>query len=542
MNRSKTKLGRWLHSSLEDATKSYETGNTVEAIIAERKAAYSRRNFVSDAAKVTALGLATNVIGSCTKTALNENSGISVNDFSTPLIQDKKIAIIGAGIAGLNAALTLQEKGIRADLYEASTRIGGRMFSATNAVGQGLISELGAEFINTDHSDMLQLAKKYNLELIDSNDDDDKGYAETYYFNNTSYSYEEATKEFLKLLPQISADKKSISSNVTAFNYTQTDRFFDNMPLPEYMDRIGAKGWFRELLLSLCYSEYGLEAYKQSALNFLFSADVYKVNGDIKIYYSNERYKIKEGNQQLTIMMSEDLNHPVKYGYELTKVKFINNQYKIFFSKKDGSQFSSLYDIVLFAIPFSILRNVELDVALPAWKKEVIENHGYGNNSKLVLGFKQRYWNKNGLSGDFLTDTKVQGGWDSSLLQAGKVGSLTIYKGGNEAVILGDGSLQDQVDIHLPLLNEALPGASENYNNKAVRMVWPSYPFVKASYTCYLLGQYTTLYGKQIIPVDNMFFAGEHCSIDYWGYMQGGAETGKAAALQIAKKVTLKSE
>lgn len=35
-----------------------------------------------------------------------------------------RIAIIGAGIAGLNAALTLQDKGLASTAYEASDRIG----------------------------------------------------------------------------------------------------------------------------------------------------------------------------------------------------------------------------------------------------------------------------------------------------------------------------------------------------------------------------------------------------------------------------------
>src|SRR5205823_7004901 len=42
-----------------------------------------------------------------------------------------RIAIVGGGIAGLNAALTLQDAGIAATVYEASSRVGGRMHSDT---------------------------------------------------------------------------------------------------------------------------------------------------------------------------------------------------------------------------------------------------------------------------------------------------------------------------------------------------------------------------------------------------------------------------
>ena len=40
-----------------------------------------------------------------------------------------RIAIVGAGIAGLNAALTLQDAGLSCSIYEASNRIGGRIHS-----------------------------------------------------------------------------------------------------------------------------------------------------------------------------------------------------------------------------------------------------------------------------------------------------------------------------------------------------------------------------------------------------------------------------
>jgi monoamine oxidase len=44
---------------------------------------------------------------------------------------DPNVAIVGAGIAGLTCALELADLGIRGTVYEASGRIGGRMF--TNA-------------------------------------------------------------------------------------------------------------------------------------------------------------------------------------------------------------------------------------------------------------------------------------------------------------------------------------------------------------------------------------------------------------------------
>ena len=58
-----------------------------------------------------------------------------------------RIAIVGAGIAGLSAALTLQDAGLSCSIYEASERIGGRMHSDTTTWADGMVSEWCGEFI-----------------------------------------------------------------------------------------------------------------------------------------------------------------------------------------------------------------------------------------------------------------------------------------------------------------------------------------------------------------------------------------------------------
>src|SRR5260370_35323736 len=62
-----------------------------------------------------------------------------------------QIAIVGAGIAGLNAALTLQDAGLSCSLYEASNRVGGRMHSHTTSWSDGVGTEWCGEFIDNEH-------------------------------------------------------------------------------------------------------------------------------------------------------------------------------------------------------------------------------------------------------------------------------------------------------------------------------------------------------------------------------------------------------
>jgi len=74
-----------------------------------------------------------------------------------------QIAIVGAGIARLNAALTLQGAGLSCSIYEASDRIGGRMHSDTTTWADGMVSEWCGEFIDGDHKTLHWLIKRFGL-------------------------------------------------------------------------------------------------------------------------------------------------------------------------------------------------------------------------------------------------------------------------------------------------------------------------------------------------------------------------------------------
>ena len=60
-----------------------------------------------------------------------------------------KIVIVGAGISGLNAALTLQDAGFASTIYESSNRVGGRMHSDTTTWLNEQKSEWCGEYIDS---------------------------------------------------------------------------------------------------------------------------------------------------------------------------------------------------------------------------------------------------------------------------------------------------------------------------------------------------------------------------------------------------------
>jgi Flavin containing amine oxidoreductase/TAT (twin-arginine translocation) pathway signal sequence len=112
-----------------------------------------------------------------------------------------RIAIIGGGIAGLAAALTLQDKGVGADVYESSGRMGGRMHSDWQEFGTSFWAnkqqaELCGELIDTNHKTILQLAQRFKLATIDLIGAQPNMTTDTYWISGAQYPYAQASTDF----------------------------------------------------------------------------------------------------------------------------------------------------------------------------------------------------------------------------------------------------------------------------------------------------------------------------------------------------------
>lgn len=107
-----------------------------------------------------------------------------------------RIAIVGAGIGGLSAGYYLRQKGIAATIFEADKRVGGRIKTGRMFGGGNLFTEIGAEFIDTVHTDMLRLVRALGLEnkLLDV-DTDTVGERDAFFIENKHHSLREVVAE-----------------------------------------------------------------------------------------------------------------------------------------------------------------------------------------------------------------------------------------------------------------------------------------------------------------------------------------------------------
>ena len=517
-----------------------KTGTPIAELV-EKSAenTWHRRQFLGDVLKTGVAVGAAGLLNGCRKAAdLFTPDGLPaepVSRASRMKPNQPRILILGAGMAGLNCAYQLKKAGFTSSVYEASKRTGGRIFSEKNVLHPELVTELGGEFIDTEHKDMLQLCHEFNLPLLDTLSKEEAQFIrDSFYLDGRFYTEAEVIAAFEPYQKRIAADIRSLPTVMTFEQHNGQTLYFDKMSIKAYLDSIGLQGFLRKGIEVAYLTEYGLETEEQSAINFLYLFSANTARGFQIFGSSDERYKIAGGNQQVTNALFNQVKDQVKVEHKLVRIKEAAGGYELHFNTP-GATISVKADMVVCTLPFSVLKNVDLQIDLPGWKQNAIQNLGYGTNSKLFLGFSKRVWRNYQHSAYMFSDAAIQTGWDNSQLQKSKAAGFTVYQGGIKGVQLGWGTPQSQASKFVTQLEQMWPGCAAAYTGKAQRMHWPEHPFTKGSYACYKVGQYTTIRGAEIKPVGNLYFAGEHCSSYFQGFMNGAAETGRMAANAVVK-------
>jgi len=499
----------------------------VEQSLEEASQATSRRDFL----RTTALASAALMTGGLTRAAAAAVKGSSA-----------RIAVVGAGLAGLTAAYRLRQAGIIAQVFEANSRLGGRCYTSRGIFADNQIAEHGGELIDQDHTAIRQLAQELGLPLDNVHAAEVPGTTELYYFGGSSYSVAQATKDFTAIWQQLHSDSVACGFPITYKNYTPRAAQLDAMSVADWITRYvpgGLSSNFGKLLKVAYIGELGGEIETQSALNLITLMGANSPGQFTLFGKSNEKYHVRGGNDLIVSGLAALIPSQIQTGTALTAVKLNpSGTYTLSF-QSGASVFSNTYDHVVFALPFSILSS-SVDISQAGFsnlKKTAISQLPMGTNSKLNVQFTSRLWNSRGCNGETYADTGYQNTWDVSRGQAGKSGLLLDFTGGIVGNSFSTGTPATRAALFLQQLEPVLPGITQAWNGKATVDYWPGNPYSKGSYSYYLRGQYTGFCGIEGKQEGNAHFCGEHTSLIAQGYLEGAVETGQRAASEVVSNL-----
>lgn len=474
----------------------------------------------------------------------------------TDMTGHARIAIIGAGIAGLTAAMTLQDAGFSCSVYEASNRIGGRMHSDGSTWADGMVSELCGEFIDPGQHIMRQLIARFGLKTIDLELATKGRSQRIMYFCDGYWSGEDMMRSFRALYPLFHQQMKDVGFPTSYDRYTEKGYRLDHMSAYDWIEQYvegGHKKPLGRMLDNACTGYYGLDARVQSSLNLLYMFGPRTYEDEVASEGPTQAScKIAGGNQQLPLAIATSIPEDcIHLNHRLTALKR-NTDDSVTLTLATTNGFSEVScDRVILTLPFSVLRQIDYQQAdFDDLKQTAITQLGYGTVSKLCIEFDGPYWYDDGPwpranSGFIVTDLDIQTLWDTSLGQAGTTGLLVDYTSGQRgaayrpdapySTTADSAKVQAYAQRCLQQLELVFPGISAHYTGRAELSYPTGDPNLLGSYSCWRVGQCTLFGGYEGARQGPIHFAGEHCSVRWQGFMEGAAIEGIRAAREILR-------
>ena len=462
------------------------------------------------------------------------------------------VLIIGAGAAGLAAARDLSVAGRKVIVLEVRDRSGGRIFTYKDPSSPVPI-ELGAEFVHGKSPELFQIAKNAHLQLIEVGErhwylEDGKliksgdfwSKIENLFEKMKSVDADQSFKDFLSSLPD---DEESRRVKAMAIQYVEGFNAAS-------MERISVKGLTEE------------------------SEAAESIEGD-------KSFRFLDGYESLVQALQAEAEGAGASIHLNTTVKEIHwrgdDVEAVCECEKGPTSFTASRMII--TLPLGVLQtNPDQDGAvqfipeLPQDKRDAINNLIMGNVVRLVLRFRERFWERLTLSDEdknpvsladaaFIhhPDAPLPTWWTQLPVRAP---ILVGWAGGPKAdwLIRGAGPMAGEGDWYTMGENNRQPQAIDSFIlDQAINSLssilnvrveyarhqleasyshhWHSDPFSRGAYSYVPVGG---LDAQKILcqPIANkLFFAGEATSVGHFGTVHGAIQSGQRAAKQIIEKL-----
>ncbi|MGG7214200.1 flavin monoamine oxidase family protein [Clostridium nigeriense] len=504
-----------------------------------------------------------------------------------------KVAIIGAGEAGLAAAFELKKIGCSITVFDASKRIGGRVYTYYFDRLNNHYGDFGEISIPISHFTTWHYINLFNLKtrsIINNNQ---------YYYLRGEGAYSKERQIIKNIYPKYNLtniDKRKIRNR----DYKIDNKYLKSLTQEEKKELINISNNYSEKIINLdkisyrkAYEKLGFsqeainmigyingsnEFYDDSLIEVLqkqYSLDFsnnYTIEGGM-IKLPLELYKaiIDDENDVFKDIDKKDLgNVNTKFGVIIEEIYNANEKEKISLkyldldTKIEGEE---EFDYVICAIPFSSLKRINIKSNLSNGKLRAIDEIDFKNSQKIYLYVKERFWesggkNKRIVGGRTITDLPLYSIYypsDHGIYSYDEKGNKAINISGNykePGVLLASYSLgnkardfsflDDEIKINDTIRYiERIHNLPREYLNNILidykSISWADIQYIWGFSTLYKPGDKALYSFSTVKPEMNnkLFFAGEHVSSKH-GTQQGALQSGMIAANNIAEEIVKK--
>ena len=428
------------------------------------------------------------------------------------------VLVAGAGLAGLTAARELSTKGARVVVIDARDRVGGRVFTLRDPFLRGEHAEAGADLIDESQTAICKLIADVGLRTARilpggfTPVRDVRGRRRI----GGKHSWQELEKRLQSEVKAFRRSEQRWDGGVAASLARES--------VAQWLDRINAPQGLRDIAIGL----RGFFLADPDDLSLLALADQFAEEGAPG---GEKMFRIVGGNDRLPALLAKALGSRLQLRTVLRRATQTRNGVMAAL-ESNGRVNEARFDYLVCALPATTLRDVQFAPNLPDIQRQAVASVRYGSATKTALQFDRAVWRKRGAPRAFGTPFPIGAVWDGNEEQHGSI--LTLLAGGGasaatRAMLDAEGPSRIVRELSwLNLKNNQLIGWSS--------VSWENEPWSRGGYAFfdpqfppssrYCLAQ----------PFDRIFFAGEHTSLRWQGYMNGAIETGFRAAEEVAAR------
>ncbi len=459
--------------------------------------------------------------------------------FTEPLYRaegaGRKVIVVGAGLAGLAAAYELQQAGCEVTLLEAQARPGGRVLTLRQPFSDGLYAEAGAMVFSDSYRHLIRYARLFNVPTAPLRPGN---LASLYHLKGkrlrvepgqpAAFPYELTPDErrlgHFGILNKYLGPVLNEMGDPTAAGWSaETFAQYDRITLEDLLRQRGVSPGAITLLRNTHWFSVGIGS--NSALEVLLDA--------LMPFREPAAYVIPGGSDLLPRALAARLREQIRYGATVVKIDHTRDRVRASF-RQGGSLHTLEADHLVCAIPFTVLRSVEVVPAWPAEKQAAIAQMNYLAVTRVFLQVRRRAWIEEGVQGDAHTDLPIQQvqeqPMDRSTVESSR-GILEAHIRGPAALRLDTMNEDQRRDFVLGDMEKVHPGTGRDLETTASKS-WRQDPWARAAYSQARPGEMLARFPVVARPEGRVHFVGEHTSV-IPATMEGALESGNRAAREV---------
>ncbi len=432
------------------------------------------------------------------------------------------VLVAGAGLAGLSAAHDLTALGATVTVVDSRDRVGGRVWTIREGFVENQHAEAGGDMIDEEQHAIRDLAAELGLSLT------------RILRGGFGYVRSDATGKprIVERNAMRGWDRLAEALGDLTTLYKRAEQRWDS-PIATDIARRAAAAWLDEVgaddeLRATATGLRGFFLADPDELSLIALVDQF---AEADAPAPGKMYRIDGGNDRLAAALAALLGDRLHLDTDVVALSHRGRGVRATVkNRRAQSQISCDYAVL--TMPAALLRRIPITPALPAQQHEAIVRLKYGRATKTLLQFSKRFWRMPGRPRAFGSPLPFGALWEGNEEQRGRAGILSLLAGGGasdatQTIVAkyGTRGLVDALDWLGSRRAELLASR---------QIVWEHDSHARGGYAFFDPAFDPSLRAWLARPFGRLFFAGEHTSIKWQGYMNGAVESGRRAAAEVA--------